>query len=466
MAMPASMAIVMVMVRKKNNIVRGIIGNGLAQITIKVIRAIDQLLLVPFFLTYWDAPYYGEWLTLSIIPSVLGFSDLGVGTAAGNSFVLAYASGDKQQAANIRKSGITVISFTILLGCILTIAVLFICSYFNLFSKSLIPVNESIIAVSLLMIARLFYFFNHLTEGCFRSARRAALGAFMYSGYSVMNIVVGLFALWGGCGVIGYAFSQFIVSILYTIFYWIVGNKQVDLKEYKGCLLASDIKRIIVKGLGYMMNPIWNSIYFQGSTFVVRVVLGAESVAVFNTMRTVCRSISQMFNVVNGSVLPELQYEYGMGNVQVVHRLFRISMLTSIAIGIIGTILLCLYGLDIYNLWTKNILYVSNYVWYTFVFGILFNGVWWTAIVAYSVTNKPYHFGFASIITACLSLAVSYLLSIHIGLWGAVMGTVLFDLIMMLYILPDSCHLLGMRIKDIFTHINEDYLLIKNRFVR
>ena len=450
----------------KNDIAKGILTNGLAQISIKVIRVIDQLLLVPFFLLYWGASYYGEWLTLSIIPSILGFSDLGVGTSAANSFVLAYAAGNRQQAANIRRSGLLIISFAVLFGTVLTILILFITNELNLFEKSLISANEAIPAVSLLMIAKLVYFYNHFVEGCFRGARKAALGAFLYSGYYVANILVGLCVLYGGGGVVGYAFSQFIVSISYTILYFIIGNKQIDLIGFNGHIVASDLKNILLKGLGYMMNPIWCSIYFQGSTFVVRLTLGSEAVTIFNTMRTACRSISQLFNVINGSVLPELQYEYGMGNVQVVHRLFRISMLTSIAIGIIGTILLCLYGLDIYNLWTKNILYVSNYVWYTFVFGILFNGVWWTAIVAYSVTNKPYHFGFASIITACLSLAVSYLLSIHIGLWGAVMGTVLFDLIMMLYILPDSCHLLGMRIKDIFTHVNEDYLLIKNRFVR
>ena len=450
----------------KNSIVKGIVSNGLAQITIKVVRLLDQLLLVPFFLLYWGASYYGEWLTLTIIPSILGFSELGVGTSAANSFVLAYAAGNQQQAANIRKSGLLIISFAVLFGTVLTILILFITNELNLFEKSLISANEAITAVSLLMIAKLVYFYNHFVEGCFRGARKAALGAFLYSGYYVANILVGLCVLYGGGGVVGYAFSQFIVSISYTILYFIIGNKQIDLIGFNGHIVASDLKNILLKGLGYMMNPIWCSIYFQGSTFVVRLTLGSEAVTIFNTMRTACRSISQLFNVINGSVLPELQYEYGMGNVQVVHRLFRISMLTSIAIGIIGTILLCLYGLDIYNLWTKNILYVSNYVWYTFVFGILFNGVWWTAIVAYSVTNKPYHFGFASIITACLSLAVSYLLSIHIGLWGAVMGTVLFDLIMMLYILPDSCHLLGMRIKDIFTHINEDYLLIKNRFVR
>lgn len=450
----------------KSNIVKGIIGNGLAQITQKVIRVLDQLFLVPFFLLYWGAPYYGEWLTLSIIPSMLGFSDLGVGTSAGNSFILAYASGDKQQAANIRKSGTIVISVTILIGFILTISILFACNHFKLFEKTLISSDEAIKSVSLLMMARLLYFFNYLSEGFFRGARKAALGAFMYSGYSLMNIVVGMFALLSGCSVVGYAFSQFVVSILYTTIYWNVGNRLVDLKGYKGCFVITDVKNILTKGLGYMMNPIWNSLFFQGSTFIVRVVLGAESVAVFNTMRTACRSVGQMFNVVNASVLPELQYEYGKGNVQVVHRLFRISILISIFIGIIGSIFLCLFGWDIYNMWTQSVLPVSKEIWFTFVIGILFNGVWWTAIVAYSVTNQPYHFGVASIFTACLSLVMNYVLSIYLGLWGAVLGTVLFDLIMMLYILPDSCHLLGMRIRDIFSHINEDYLLIKRRFVR
>ena len=165
-----------------SKLAKGIIGNGLAQITQKVIRVLDQLFLVPFFLLYWGAPYYGEWLTLTIIPSMLGFSDLGVGTSAGNSFILAYASGDKQKAANIRKSGTIVILFTILIGFILTVGILFACKHFNLFDKTLIPSAEAIKSVSLLMMAKLLYFFNYLSEGFFRGARRAALGAFMYSG--------------------------------------------------------------------------------------------------------------------------------------------------------------------------------------------------------------------------------------------------------------------------------------------
>ena len=145
----------------KNNIVKGIVGNGLAQITLKVIHVLDQLLLIPFFLTAWGVAYYGEWVTLTIIPAILGFTDLGVGSAAGNSFVLAYVAGERQKAANLKKSGLIIITGTIFLGVLLTIAILYTANLFKLFDKTLIPASEAIIAVAIMMVAKLFTFYYH-----------------------------------------------------------------------------------------------------------------------------------------------------------------------------------------------------------------------------------------------------------------------------------------------------------------
>lgn len=450
----------------KSSIAKGIIGNGLAQITLKVIRILDQLLLVPFFLTAWGAEYYGEWLTLSIIPTIIGFSDLGIGSAAGNSFVLAYTAGERQRAANIRKSGITIITCTILIGGIITIAILYIANYYNLFDKTLIPTNEATIAITLIMIAKLITFYYHLIESFFRSTRKAVLGNLIYSGYFAGNLVAGICAIALGCNIVGYAFSQFIIAIIFTTLYFIIGNRMIDLTEYRGYITSTDIKNITHKGFGYMLNMVWQSIYFQGSTFVVRITLGAESVAIFNTMRTACRSINQIFNIINGSVFPELQYAYGKGETQIVHRLFRISILTSIIIGILGTTLLMFFGFDIYNIWTNNTLIVSNSIWHTFCIGILFNGIWWTSIVAYSATNNPYNFAVPCTITSCLSVAISYILSLHFGLYGAVLGVILFDVIMMIYVLPNSTRLLGLKISELFYHIKEDLKSIKDILLR
>ena len=449
-----------------SKLAKGIIGNGLAQITLKVIRVMEQLLLIPFFLTAWGAAYYGEWVTLSIIPTVLTFTNFGFGSAVSNSFVLAYTGGDKQKATDINKNGILVVGGSIVIGAILTAAILWGSSYFLFFENSFIPIHEAILSIALLMTGRLISFYHLLIEGYYRGARKAVLSGFLYAGCSAINLVVGLGVLYWEGGIVEYAFSQFLVTVLFTIVYFVVGRRLIDLKGYRGRYILSDIKQIASKGMGYMMDPVWQCIYFQGSTLVVRLTLGPEAVAAFNTIRTACRSVSQIFNVVNGSIFPELQYEYGQGNMNTVHRLFRLSVLSSIFVGIIGTILLSIFGLDIYNWWTQSQLSVSSEVWNTFVASILFNAVWWTAMVAYPVTNKPYHFAVASIAAACLSVIVSYILSIYLGLWGASLGAMFFELVMMLYVLPDSCRLLGMKTAGLFTHLKEDSMIIKKKILK
>ena len=311
-----------------------------------------------------------------------------------------------------------------------------------------------------MMIAKLLTFYHHLIVGFFRGARKSVLGNFIHSGYFAANLLFGFVALLMKCNVVGYALSQLIVSMLFTALFLIVGNRVIELKEYQGHAIVSDIKIIISKGLGYMMNMVWQSIYFQGGTFVVRLTLGPESVAIFNTMRTACRSVSQLFNIINGSIYPELQYEYGIGNMHVVHRLFRTSILVSFLIGIGGALLLSIFGLDIYNWWTHNALMVSDEIWYIFIIGVVFNGVWWTCIVAYSVTNNPYDFSIPSTIVAIISVGISYVLSVYLGLLGSVLGIVLFDVIMMFYILPNSSKLLGLTTKDIFSKTSEDVMCL------
>ena len=434
---------------------RSFLANGVAILFQKIIRIADQLLLVPFFLTYWGAAYYGEWLTLSIIPSILAFSDLGLGSAVSNSFVLAYAAGDKQKAANLKKSGLVIVTLSVILGMLITAAVVIGCHKMHVFDHSHINSKDAILAVLFIMISKLSSFYIQMIEGFFRGARKAALGSFLGSGSYLLNILVGFCILLQGGGVVEYAFSQLVISFLYTIIYASIGYQMITLKGFNGVILKSDLLDISKKGMGYLMTPIWQSIFFQGTTFVVRLTLGAETVAVFNTVRTVCRSVNQFFSIINGSIFPALQYEYGRGNIEVVRKHFSIAVLVSMIVGVMGTIALVLFGLNIYEWWTKSILVVPMEVWNIFMLGVLLNGIWWTSTVTYRMTNQPYHFAVVSTVTATLSVSITYFLSINYGLVGAAIGCTLFELIMAFYVLSDSCKLLGMNVRDLLIYIKQ-----------
>lgn len=183
-------------------------------------------------------------------------------------------------------------------------------------------------------------------------------------------------------------------------------------------------------------------------------------------MRTVCRSVNQFFSIINASIFPDLQYEYGQGHIQTVHKYFRVAVLLSMIIGFIGCIALVLFGLDIYGWWTKSVLTVPRSVWNVFLAGVLFNAVWWTSVVTYRMTNQPYHFAIASTIMAFVSVGLTYILSIPFGLLGAAIGCTLFELVMAVYVLPDSCKLLGMKPSDLFINVKTDLQLAISRFKR
>ena len=412
---------------------------------------------MPFFISAWGSAYYGEWLTLTIIPSVIAFSDLGFGSAAASYFVLTYASGDKAGAANIAKSGFFVISLVVFGATVISGISLILLSYYNFFQNSLIDEHDVIISVSILILARLITFYSQLYEAKFRAARRAALSINLLSISSGLNIVAGLIVLSLGYGVIMFSLGQLIVAVVFTIYYCIKADMVLGLsKTEKGKLLKNDIRAITKKGFGYLLSPMWQVVYFQGTTFVVRLTLGPQAVAVFNTVRTLTRSVNQFYNMVNSTVFPELQYEIGTGNMAKAQKLFRISVIVVFLLSIVGALFLAIFGSWFYGVWTNNELIVPNDMWLIFIAGVLFNALWSTAAMVFRAVNKPYGFSIVAILSAIVSVLLSYWLSIKMGLTGAAIGSFALDLILAFYILPVSSKLMGISISNIISNGKQD----------
>lgn len=442
-------------------VLNGIIKNGAASVFQKLVRVLDQLLLIPLFLSEWGVAYYGEWLTISIIPSVLALSDLGIGTAVGNSFTLRYLSNSKNEAADILKSGLYITSCVIVCVFALLLIVMSVCNIFNAFDDLCVDYKTTLTTILFLMGARLIVFYTHIAGGFYRAVRMAAMSKIIQSVYGILNMLVTAICLCCGSGMVVVAFALMINSILYTTFFYWYGRSFIDFSGYKGVYSRVIAKDVFKKGLGYMSDTIWQSIYYQGSTFVVRIVVGVESVTMFNTIRTVCRSVSQLYSITNESVYPELQYEYGRGNIQTVRRVFSFAVFVSMLLGIFGGIILAIWGLDLYSWWTKSMIDVPLSIWRLFIVGIVLNSVWWTSTVIYKVVNNPYHYAISGIIFSIISVTLSYIFAHLFGLIGVVCGAVLFDLFMAIYILRDSCRTIGLSVTTLFKSSRESFNILK-----
>ena len=437
---------------------KNLLKNGIASTIGKGIRIFEQLLLVPFFLTAWGAAYYGEWLTLTIIPTMLAFSDLGFGTAAANTMILRYASGDKQGAANIAKTGFFIISVMVIGSIIISLIALFILDYYNVFDKSLIAKFDAIWAVAILMVARILNFYQQLFEAYFRAARRASLSINLQSLQAGLNLGLGLLVLLLGKGVIEFALVTLVITLFFNPIYAIIATKVLALqKTHKGQIQKSEIKAITYKGFGYLMAPAWQAILFQGTTFVVRIVLGPVAVAIFNTVRTVTRVTNQIYTIIISTILPELQFEIGARNFKKAQKIFRLALALVVVIAFVGQVFLYFFGPWFYEVWTRKALNPPTMMWNVFIIGILFNAVWWMTSFVFTAMNKPYEIGIAGIIGASISVIASYFLAKQFGLNGAAFGSLLMDVLLFLYIFPKGCALIKQPLKDLLKDSITDF---------
>lgn len=435
-----------------------LLSNGIASIFQKVVRVLEQLFLVPFFITAWGAAYYGEWLTLTIIPSVMAFSNLGFGSAAGNSFVLTYTSGNKQKAADIGRTGLYIITIMILVAMAISAIVIVVLNYFKVFDKSLINGSDAIIAVSIMIMAQLLMFYLQLFEAYFRAAQKAALSINLITTKSAASIALGLLVLLLGYGIVAFATSQLLVTIIFIIFYSLKGKRVLGLhKTYVGVKDKVILKSITTKGLSYLMLPMWQIIYFQGTTFVVRIVLGAEAVAIFNTTRTLSRSVNQILYMIEPTVFPELQNQIGKSNWKMAQKIFRISLIGVFLVSFLGFIFLALFGLWFYNMWTQNQLEVPETMWYIMISAMLFNALWYITEMVFRAFNEPKLMGWFGMGSALVSVLSTYILANYMGLVGAAIGAVLLDVILVFVVLPHGCKLLQLPMKDLVRNGIKDF---------
>ena len=421
---------------------KNILHNGVANIIQKSIKIGEQLLLVPFFINAWGAAYYGEWLTLTIIPTMLALSDFGFGSAAANSFVLNYAGGNIQKAANIAKSGRFSITIIIAVSIVLSVVVLAILAHYRVFDKSLIPQKDAIMAVSLLMFARIISFYNPLNEAYFKAVRKAALNINIITVYSSFNLLGAIIVLSIGGTIVHYALTNAIISVIFVIVYTIIAHKYLDIKKQAIAVLdKNEINVIFKKGFGYLLSPVWQAIFFQGTTFVVRLTLGPVAVTVFNTVRTLTRSVNQANAILIGASMPEIQYEIGAGNLDKAKRIFIKTMYAVAGVAIIGIIFLYFFGPAFYEWWTQKALTPPTAMWNIFLVGIFFNAMWWLIGDVLINANRPYAFTLPATIITIFSVIICYFLSKTIGITGAALSCLFFDFTLFVNIIPKSIKL-------------------------
>ena len=410
-----------------------IFKNSIASILDKISKITEQLLLIPFFIMHWGFTYYGDWLTLTLLPTFFALSNIGFGTATGNTFVLKYVSGDKKSAANTVKTGLRVMHFGIIFIIILSLIILQGLNYLGIFSELKIPSFEAMWSVFFMILVAVVNFYLAIFECFYRVAHKAHIGILFMALSTFIKVGLGIFFLYLGAKALHYAVLIFAVTVFINILYIIYSIKKLNFLEYsKSIYIKDEALYLFRKGLGYFLGPLWQAIYFQGTIFVIRIVLGSNSVVLFNTLRTFISTSSQGFWFVFTSIFPEFQRAVGEKNSKKADELCNLIYWFNLFIAVLATLLFIFFGPMFYDWWTHQKIEVSMIIWILMIAKIIFNALWFNYSVVFQAKNMPYVLNVSGLFVALISVFVTWVCVNTMGDIGAALGMLCFDLMMYL----------------------------------
>lgn len=435
-----------------------------ANISLKLTNVCENLVLVPFFISAWGVAFYGEWLTLTAIPSVLALANFGMEVAVANLFVVEYNNREFGNAQRIFNAGFTLLTILILF-CFACIFLFFLfLSNFGIFDSILIPKEEALISLTILMCSRLFSFYHEQQNALFLVSRKANVSILLKAIASAIRIILTSIALLSGFGVIAIAIIDLMSTIFISIGLFLKG-REYDSSIYRNIRWEfNEFSKVIFnKGMAFFTIRIWMMLYFQGSILVVRFICGPVVVAAFNTVRILTRSGNQAFNIIGQSIFPELQYLITTGSKEKAVKLYLFASTMVVCLAVFVLLFLANLGLPLYEVWTDGKLEVPKGAWNIFIFGLAVNSIWSLSEIVYRSVNKPEWFSISGIIASFVSIGLLFFLAKPLGITGIAITTLVFEVAMALLVLPLSYNLIGVSkvsIENFFYNIRREIRLL------
>jgi O-antigen/teichoic acid export membrane protein len=400
-------------------------------------RIVEQLLLVPVFLSTWSVHLYGEWLILSAIPIYFALSDFGFVSAGSNELARRARDGITDEVRQFYVDYVSVFlnwSVVIFLGIALLASTV---SFDRMFNLTELDSDLARLTFLTLMASTLCGQNAKSLHAGMRAMRRFPAGIMIMALGSLIRIcVVSLALIFFEANPLTVALLMLASQIMtFSILGWF---------NYRGGLPPSwrlfrtpreTMWPLIKTGSEFMLFPAAHAIIMQGTTLMIGSILSAGVVALYGTHRTLSRFSSQ---IVQLGVAP-LRAEFGLLDVEkdkAASRrlLIRATSLTA-WMSFVMVAFLLLTGKFIFEKWTGGSVVFSFPLFAFLLCATVLDGVWNMAASIRTGTNRHQTLARGYFIISLVGLVVTYILIKLIGPTGAAFALCMIEASMLALVL-------------------------------
>jgi O-antigen/teichoic acid export membrane protein len=419
---------------------RGLASQAFGQVVHLFIRLAE----VPLFLTFWGAERYGEWLVIAAIPASLAIADIGFTSTTQREMTMRIGAADRQGAiAAFQSTWVLLVILSVVLLATAGVATHFlpVGTWFNLKSMQggMLP-----FVVLLLMAHVLVTFQCGLIYGGYSCEGRYGRGIFLSTIMYLLDFAGLALAVALGGGPVEAA-AGFLAGRVAGLLLFLYDLPKVAPWLRFGWDSASRqmLWRLVRPSVSSMLFPLGDALNTQGMRLVVGMILGPTAVAVFVSIRTLCRSAMRPAIVMIHLIEPEIARAYGAGR----RDLVRLLLTTSSQITLWAVMPICValwfFGEPLLDLWTRGQIRLDAPLYISLLLASAANGIWFTALMVPYATNRHERIALMLLAVSAGQLLVAIALMPDFNLAGSGVAVLVAELTMALVVLPTAFRLSG-----------------------
>lgn len=412
---------------------KGLGAQGFRQVANLFIRLAE----VPLFLSFWGAERYGEWLMVAAIPSYLAMADGGFTGTTQHEMAMRSGAGDRTGALAAFQSTwvLLLILSAVLMGLtFLATTLLPLDHWLKLKSMD----GEALTIVILLLAGHVVLNFQSgLVYGGYSCEGRYARGIILWTWMHLFDFAGLALAIVLGGGPVAAA-TGFLAGRALGLLLFLVDLPRVAPWLSYGWSHASQAQmvRLLRPSLATMAFPLGDALNVQGMRLVIGVILGPVAVAVFSSMRTLCRSAMKPISVVALLIEPEMALAYGADNRALIKELFLRSSQVTVWLVLPACLLLWLFGEQIFQIWTRGEIALDAPLYLWLLLASAANSLWYIALMVPYATNRHGRVAVFSVAANSGMLLIAGFFMTWIGLPGSGIAVLFAELAMAVWVLP------------------------------
>jgi O-antigen/teichoic acid export membrane protein len=377
------------------------------------LRFLEQIAMVPLFISFWGIAKYADWILITAFSSFFSMVDMGLNTVAANEFVIKYQQKDYFICLKLWVNNflfLTVLSVAIIL---LSVIIASTTGFQGILQTSVFSGAETSFIFVLLLVKVFLAMYSGAYHGIFRSVSRTHLSTMIENSISFFEILILFVGIWLGIPILIVVTAYLIPMCVGIVYKHIYVQRWFKLRFSFKLVDISLLKSFVKPSVAFMLMPLGYAFSNQGMMFVVNAFLGHVVLVMFTTIRTLVNFLRALMNLLNNSIWPEISVAYGKRDLSTISILYRRSFIITFALSLFCITLLILFGEPAYMIWTKHTVSFNAVFFYGMLAVLLASCLWGITSTIPLATNTHASFSLAFVITqlagagiTCLALAI------------------------------------------------------------